>query len=70
MIVELTPDELAAFNSREGNVLKNVFCAFELLAAMKPEEAARQLDRLALPEMTTTTRNSLNMTRCGLPPGT
>ena len=51
IIVELTPDELAAFY-REGDALKNVSRAFELLAAMKPEEAARQLDRRALPEAT------------------
>jgi hypothetical protein len=51
MIVELTPDELATFY-REGDALKNVSRAFELLAAMKPEEAARQLGRKSLPETT------------------
>lgn len=71
MIVELTPDELATLY-REGDALKNVSRAFELLAAMKPEEAARQLDRLALPEMTAETTNKLPPTDSppGLPPGT
>jgi hypothetical protein len=51
MIVELTPDELATFY-REGDALKNVSRAFELLAAMKPEEVDRQLARKVLSETT------------------
>jgi hypothetical protein len=71
MIVELTPDELAAFY-REGDALKNVSRAFELLAAMKPDEAARQLDHRALPEMTGSETQELpdQDEPRALPPGT
>jgi hypothetical protein len=71
MIVELTPDELATFY-REGDALKNVSRAFELIAAMKPEEAARQLESKALPETTTGETEGIpgRDGPLGLPPGT